>query len=90
MLLAEDFVERMAGMASHAYLEYQIPKRSGGTRRIAQPSQELKALQRWLLYNILPRLPVHQAAVAYRHGLSIADQHQTGASDRFVAVNGKN
>ena len=42
--------------ADKFYKVYRLPKKSGGTRLIAQPSRELKALQGWILRNILDKL----------------------------------
>lgn len=63
----------MVRTASHHYKTYAIPKRDGGTRTIEHPSKKLKALQRWLLTNVLEGLPVHPAAMAYKKGISIFD-----------------
>jgi hypothetical protein len=52
---------------------YQIPKKTGGSREIAQPAREVKALQRVLEREFLSKLPVHPAAMAYRRGRSIRD-----------------
>jgi len=60
----------LAHSASHHYKTYSIPKRSGGLRMIHHPSRQLKAVQRWLLANLLESLPVHRAAVAYRPRLA--------------------
>jgi hypothetical protein len=58
---------------------FRIKKRSGGERLIMQPSRKLKPIQYWLIHNVLSRLPVHQAATAYKKGLSIlnnAERHR--------------
>ncbi|MEZ0371713.1 MAG: retron St85 family RNA-directed DNA polymerase [Candidatus Sericytochromatia bacterium] len=44
------------------YTHFEIPKRSGGMRRIWAPRPKLKQAQRWILQNILEQLPVHGAA----------------------------
>lgn len=62
--------------ASKKYRIYYIPKRSHGRRVIAHPAKELKRYQKAFL-DIHP-LPVHDAAFAYKRGLSIkenAEQH---------------
>lgn len=59
--------------APRRYKVYEIPKRSGGMREIAQPSRELKMLQRVLIAKYLVDLPVHSAAMAYRPSISIYD-----------------
>ncbi|TIQ28390.1 MAG: RNA-directed DNA polymerase [Mesorhizobium sp.] len=66
-------VERIIRNAPIRYKTYQIPKRSGGFRTISQPAREVKVLQRALSEVLLRRLPVHEAATAYRPGISIKD-----------------
>ena len=44
------------------YVSFDIPKKSGGTRRLSAPHQQLAAAQRWILTNILNLLPVHENA----------------------------
>jgi RNA-directed DNA polymerase len=56
---------RIIATAPRRYKVYEIPKRHGGMRVIAQPSRELKALQRFVIKNTLSEFPVHQAAAAY-------------------------
>ena len=53
------------------YHRQQIPKRSGGQRVLAIPSDELKALQRRLLRRLLKRLRCHPAAKGFQPGQSI-------------------
>ena len=42
-------------------------------REIAQPAREVKLLQRVLIKGVLSDLPVHEAAMAYRNGISVRD-----------------
>jgi RNA-directed DNA polymerase len=70
--LAADDVLRLIRTAPRRYKVFQISKRSGGLREIAQPAREVKLLQRVLLDKVLSSLPVHDAAMAYRKGRSIA------------------
>ena len=53
------------------YTVYTVPKRTGGQRKIAAPSPELKRVQRIVLRRILGRLRVHAAAMAFERGRSI-------------------
>lgn len=69
--LSRDDLMRIILTAPRRYKVFQIPKRTGGVREIAQPSRELKVLQRVLIHQLLTGLPVHSAAKAYRSGLSI-------------------
>ena len=67
--------------APSRYKTFQIPKRSGGMREIAQPAREVKLLQRALAGRILANLPIHSAAKAYRQGLSIRDNAKPHSGD---------
>lgn len=69
--LPTDDIYRLIRSAPRRYKVFHIPKRSGGTREIAQPAREIKLLQRVLMAHVLSSLPVHDAAMAYRRGRSI-------------------
>lgn len=71
--LSEDDLNRIVRTAPRRYKVFEIPKRSGGMREIAQPARELKFIQRVLIRTILTELPVHAAAQAYLPGKSIRD-----------------
>lgn len=71
--LARTDVLQITRTAPRRYKTYNIEKRSGGLREIAQPARELKALQYALMEAYLSGLPVHSAAAAYRPGKSILD-----------------
>ena len=68
---------RKIATTSH-YVRFSVPKKSGGKRIISAPMPKLKALQYWVLENILNKVPVHDAAngfVAQRNILSNAANH---------------
>lgn len=76
-------VIRIVAQAPARYKEYPIPKRSGGQRIIAQPSRELKVLQRVIMEHWLAELPIHPSAMAYVTGRNIvdnADAHRHGSA----------
>src|SRR5262249_42451022 len=56
---------------SPSYREFSLPKRSGGTRRILAPVDELKAVQRRILRRLLSRLKCHPAVNGFERGRSI-------------------
>jgi RNA-directed DNA polymerase len=84
MGLPAHYVYSIARTASHEYKQYSIQKRDGGTRTIHHPSRRLKALQRWLLANVIEHLPVHVGATAYRKGQSIFDNASVHATSRYL------
>ncbi len=62
---------RGAAMLDH-YSRFSIPKKRSGTRTISSPKRRLRTAQSWLLETIAP-LPVHDAAFAFRPGVSVVD-----------------
>ncbi len=61
------------------YTRFFIPKKDGTKRAIWAPMKKLKAAQRWILREIVERLPVHGAVhgfLAGRSTLSNAEQHE--------------
>ncbi len=54
-----------------AYREFVLPKRGGGTRRIAAPQDPLKRVQRRILRRLLARLPAHPCATGFEQGYSV-------------------
>lgn len=78
------YVGRLALTASYQYKRYEIPKKAGGTRTILHPSKRLKALQRWLLANVIEVWPVHPAAMAYRKGQTILDNATVHAKSKYL------
>ena len=71
--------------APYRYKTYEIPKRQEGKfRTIAQPSREVKLIQSWLNKRVFGALPIHNSAMAYRKGHSIADHAEIHAGRRFL------
>jgi hypothetical protein len=56
---------------SKHYIEFEIPKRSGGTRQIMAPLPKLRKVQRDILHKILSSVEIHPAAHGFTTGRSI-------------------
>lgn len=83
--LSRPEVELMIRTAPLRYKLHFIEKRNGrGQRQIAQPTAELKLVQRWLVSEVVNNLPVHSAAVAYRPQLGIKDHARRHAEKRYL------
>jgi retron-type reverse transcriptase len=67
------------------YRTYQLPKRKGGTREIAEPSPGLKRLQRRLSDRCLGRFRLTTAARGFRKGFSIVDNARPHVGHDLVA-----
>ena len=61
-LIQEDF---------NHYYRFEISKRRGGVREILAPKSRLKEAQRWILRNILDKLPFSDSVHGFRAGRSV-------------------
>lgn len=77
-------VERIILTAPLRYKIFEIPKRGGGMREVAQPAREVKTLQRWVVRELKPFLPIHSAATAYQTGSSIARNAKLHCDSRYM------
>lgn len=59
--------------APNRYKHYDIQKRHGGTREIAEPTKSLKVIQKWTLNKFLMNFEVHSASIAYTKKKNIKD-----------------
>ena len=82
---SQDELRQLIATAPYRYKVYQIPKRQPGEfRTIAQPSKEIKLVQRWLINVWLANIPIHNSATAYRSGKSIKEHAAIHAGTRFL------
>jgi len=80
-----DRLNKFISTSPYRYKVYEIAKRSDkGSRVIAQPSKELKQLQRLVLSKYLADLPIHESCMAYRKGKSIKDNAIVHVRSRFL------
>lgn len=66
-------VKYLCYRTEHLYKVYDVPKKTGNKRKIAQPNRELKALQAWVLRNILDKLSSSEHSKGFDKGTSILD-----------------
>lgn len=69
---------------SHHYKVYKIPKRKFGFRVIAQPTEELKNVQRKIVSLLEHRIKIHKSATAYRKKLSIKDNAKIHSNSTYL------
>ncbi len=63
--------------------KFEIPKRSGGSRVIYHPSKKLKVIQYWLMHSVFCKMPLSDAAMAYREGISILHNAKAHSLNRY-------
>lgn len=75
---------RFIQMSDGFYAYFLIKKKSGGYRRIVVPYDNLKRIQRWILDNILLKVPVHEQCIGFRKGKSTVDNAKTHLGRKFI------
>jgi len=87
LFVSENELSRYIKSAPYRYKKYTIPKRNGnGTRNIAQPSKELKFIQKKALQDldIIKSLPIHESAMAYRKKISIKNNAEAHKESSYL------
>lgn len=76
-------VSRLRWLAYHTevatrlhYVQFLVPKRSGGTRMLSAPHKSLAATQQWIYKEIVTKLPVESPAHGFVTGRSIVTNAQ--------------
>ena len=82
--LSSSKINKLSYSSAHMYKEYTIPKISGGVRVIAQPSRELKAIQAWILRNILDKLKSTSNSKGFELGSSILDNAKPHIGSNYI------
>jgi hypothetical protein len=75
--------ERFDDRVCH-YVQFRIPKKSGGSRVIMAPKEQLRGVQRRLLRRLVDELPVSDYAHGFRKGRSIKTNAEPHMGKRFV------
>jgi len=77
-------VKYISYRSRYLYKVYDVPKKSGKKRRIAQPNRELKAVQAWILRNILDKLSSSVHCKGFENGTSILDNAIPHVNSNYV------
>jgi RNA-directed DNA polymerase len=75
---------RYALRASRRYKSYTIPKRTGGSRDIVQPSKELKEYQRYIVSTLFNKFPIHHSVYSYQKGKNVKQMAINHLNARFL------
>ncbi len=83
--LGQDNILSFSRTAPHRYKTYEILKKDGiSTRKIAQPSKEVKLLQRSAIKILESNFPVHYSAFAYVKNRSIKQNAITHQNSNYI------
>jgi len=82
--LSSGKVRYLSATAESHYKVYPIPKVSGKDRLISQPSREIKAVQAWILRNILDKLSSSLCSKGFERGMSILDNARPHIGSNYI------
>ena len=68
-----EYLYAVSNSSTKFYRSFNIPKKSGGLRRIDEPLPSLKEIQKWILTEILDCIPESPYSKAYTKGKSVKD-----------------
>jgi retron-type reverse transcriptase len=71
--LSKGLLYNLSKFSESFYKTYKIPKRGTGFRIIHQPNYQMKAIQGWILRNVLNQLHVSRASKGFQKNTSIKD-----------------
>jgi RNA-directed DNA polymerase len=74
----------MVNRSSCFYRSFEIPKRRGGTRKLAAPYPALLEVQRWINRSILAKETLHEAVHGYAIGRSVVTNAQNHVGKRCI------
>lgn len=83
-VLSSADIERIIRSAPRRYKVFSIEKKGGGVRIVAQPSRELKLLQRLVVDRVLANIPVHESAHGYVRGRGIKSNALAHSQARYL------
>lgn len=82
--LSPQLVQYLSYRSEYLYKRYDVPKKDGTLRTIAQPARELKAIQAWILRNILDKLSSSDNCKGFEIGCSILDNAAPHVGANFL------
>ncbi|CAJ1826292.1 MAG: retron St85 family RNA-directed DNA polymerase [Aeromonas veronii] len=82
--LSPSKIRHLSRSSEFLYKTYKVPKTNGSYRLIAQPSRDLKAVQAWILRNILDELSCSSYSKGFESGMSILDNAKPHIGSQYV------
>ncbi|GAJ00382.1 unnamed protein product, partial [marine sediment metagenome] len=80
------YLRNMAVNSDKLYKAYYMSRSSGRLRQIEAPNNKLKAIQSWILRNVLERIPVSERAQGFVKGRSIKGNARFHLGRKYILV----
>lgn len=81
--ISPGFLYRLSKYNDKFYKIFKLAKKNGGSRIIFCPSKEMKAVQAWILRNVLGGIKVTDNATGFRKGLNILYNAECHKDNRY-------
>lgn len=82
--ITSSYLSSILRRCDRQYKAYYITKSSGDLRQIEAPNESLKAIQRWILRNILETIPVNERAQGFVKGRGIEKNARYHLGRRYL------
>ncbi|PAD35834.1 retron St85 family RNA-directed DNA polymerase [Terribacillus saccharophilus] len=82
--LSEYTLQRILNSVDDQYYLIKIPKKDNSFREVYSPSPALKAIQKWILENILQPIAVDPSATAFQKGVTIRNNVELHIDNQFL------
>lgn len=83
--LSPSLLYRLSKFHNEYYKVFSVPKKQGGVRIIMCPSRKMKAVQAWILRNILEKVSVSSHAMGFRKNTNIALNANQHIGNKYFA-----
>lgn len=81
--LSKTLLYKLARFPEKFYYTTTIPKKNGGVRNLACPSNKMKVVQAWILRYILEKIDINVVATAFRKKYSVRNNVDYHFSNRY-------
>ncbi len=75
---------RIVRNVNKMYKTFEVPKKSGGTRKLCAPKSNLKLIQQRILKCFLAKMPVSQYATAYIKGKTLCENANPHTNKKYL------
>lgn len=79
-----EFLLKICNSQKNYYRSYKIPKSNGKKRLISEPLPMLKMVQKYILENILVKIPCNKCSKAYIKGVSLKDNAKFHRRQKYI------
>ena len=82
--LSKELIYRLSKFNNYHYVSFSIDKKNGGQRTIHCPNREMKAVQSWIMSNILQKVKLSDVAMGFREKKGIRENALAHKDSQYI------